>query len=536
MAHDAALVYGSLSWLGHAIGNGEEFFGAFSTTELGFELPTAVLQAPAVVAAVEVARATAAASEAGAARLDRGMASGLKDDIIGGALEITNGVGRFFQAVGPVANAVKAAITPVTVPDAATRAAAVAFANTLDKRLGDHLIASAFTDATPVTALYLKVLGLIEWQRHFADPANPLSEDFVERQLRFHRIGNLISDPVAHLRESHHWGEARSIPRTSSRCSPGSAATRTPSKPASKGLTRTCRRAGSGSEDSAINPPGLRFALRPGEAGPALRSEINEQWGIGLTNDFELADTGSATVAPPFAISISSPSGRFDGLMRLALDRNESARNFDILGGGEVLNLSANNTALGIAIAARGENGGARLDPMLFLEISAATLRVGTKDADGFVAELIKSAQIEGSFDLALELHPTEGLVVKASGGMEIALPIHKAIGVIEFDTVFLALRIKQQGQFELEVSTLIRGNLGPLTAIVERMGVAVDWDTPEKPTGGYGPLTAHPHFKPPMGVGLVVDAGAVRAADICSSTTREANTRARSSLSSPAS
>ena len=42
-------------------------------------------------------------------------------------------------------------------------------------------------------------------------------------------------------------------------------------------------------------------------------------------------------------------------------------------------------------------------------------------------------------------------------------------------------------------------------------MGVAVDWDTPEKPTGGYGPLTAHPHFKPPMGVGLAVDAGAVK-------------------------
>ena len=462
MADDAALVYGSLSWLGHAIGNGEEFFGAFSTTELGFELPTAVLQAPAVVAAVEVARATAAASEAGAARLDRGMASGLKDDIIGGALEITNGVGRFFQAVGPVANAVKAAITPVTVPDAATRAAAVAFANTLDKRLGDHLIASAFTDATPVTALYLKVLGLIEWQRHFADPANPLSEDFVERQLRFHRIGNLISDPVAHLRESHHWGEAAFNPEDIFALFAGFGRDEDTIETGFEGTDAYLQTGRFRvKRDSAINPPGLRFALRPGEAGPALRSEINEQWGIGLTNDFKLADTGSATVAPPFAISISSPSGRFDGLMRLALDRNESARNFDILGGGGLLNLSANNTALGIAIAARGENGGARLDPMLFLEISAATLRVGTKDADGFVAELIKSAQIEGSFDLALELHPTEGLVVKASGGMEIALPIHKAIGVIEFDTVFLALRIKQQGQFELEVSTLIRATSG---------------------------------------------------------------------------
>src|SRR5690349_10536895 len=99
MANDAALVYGSLRWLGHAIGNGEGFFSAFSTTELGFDLPPAVLQAPAVVAAVEAARATASASEAGADRLDRGLASGLEDDIIGGTLEITNSVGRFFQAV-----------------------------------------------------------------------------------------------------------------------------------------------------------------------------------------------------------------------------------------------------------------------------------------------------------------------------------------------------------------------------------------------------------------------------------------------------
>ena len=68
--------------------------------------------------------------------------------------------------------------------------------------------------------------------------------------------------------------------------------------------------------------------------------------------------------------------------MRLALDRNESARNFDILGGGGLLICPLANTAS----ESRSPHAAKTVERALtgcFPQISAATLRVGTKDADG---------------------------------------------------------------------------------------------------------------------------------------------------------
>ena len=45
-------------------------------------------------------------------------------------------------------------------------------------------------------------------------------------------------------------------------------------------------------------------------------------------------------------------------------------------------------------------------------------------------------------FDLGLEWQADTGLRVKASGGIEIALPVHKQLGPIDLQTVYIAVRI----------------------------------------------------------------------------------------------
>ena len=52
---------------------------------------------------------------------------------------------------------------------------------------------------------------------------------------------------------------------------------------------------------------------------------------------------------------------------------------------------------------------------------------------------------------------------------------MHQNLGIATFDTLYLILKINPDGSFALETSAAITGRIGPLTAVVERMGAMRD-------------------------------------------------------------
>jgi hypothetical protein len=217
-----------------------------------------------------------------------------------------------------------------------------------------------------------------------------------------------------------------------------------------------------------------------------------------------------ATIKPPLGFQLKPTSGQITGEYRAFFDRNPEARPFDVIGGTGLLTISAQNAQIGLGLKAGWNGTTAQIDPLLFVDVAGLTLKIGTDDADGFIGSLLSAADIQGQFDLGLEWQATTGLRVKASGGMEVALPVHRELGPITLETVYLSLDIKNDGNLAFELSTALEGSLGPLSASVDRIGATANLRFASGNDAKFGPFDVDLAFKPPNGVGLAIDAGVI--------------------------
>jgi len=517
MADESTYLIRLALWLGRALSDIASLLREFPflTEGLGLQLPTGVAQSPPVVSALQQAEATA--NKAGDAAKGLESVAGSEDElkILAAFVQLGLALGEFYAALDGLVGAVRGSVTAGTVPDAGARAAAEAFAETLAKRVSDYAIASAITERTPDLAFVLKLAGLLDWQYQARDTTNELSRAHVRKRLRLDRVKGLINDPAGHLRETIGWGDPAFDPTDFFgvvREFFDEEAAITIGVQGGEPFLRGCilvRR------DSTVSPPGLTVTLiGEADADRRERTEFDEEWGLNVESSFRLVGGVTGRVTPPLTLKLQPLSGEITGEFRTFADRNEDARPFDVVGGtGGLLSISANNLAAGAGLKAEWSvsDGAATINPLVFANIDGLKLKIGTKDADSFVGKLLAAAQIEGEFDIGLEWQANTGLRVTASGGVEIALPIHKQLGPIEVQTIYLALRILPDGTLSQEVSTALTGALGPLTAAVDRLGVLIDLRFVEGTDARFGPFDLNLRFKPPNGVGLVLDASVIK-------------------------
>jgi hypothetical protein len=514
MSNEAAYVLKLATWLAQALATSKTAFASFSTASLGTALPDAIVSSPPVTNALEQVSTSADFLGEASTRIEASAAAADEVETIAALVALGTAMGRFFQSLAGLCDAIRAGITPATIPDAADRAAAVDLANGLERKLADLLFVTVLLDELPQLAFLLKIAGLVDLGRVEAAAGSTLSRTYVARGLRLDRFKDLISDPIAHLQSNLKWGANDFDPtdffelyldffQEEDQVSLETVA----GDPVLRHGSITIRRA------SERTPPGLHVAWnRSLTARQAFRGAFTDAWGVGLSSSITFTAGAAVDIDPPGRITIQPPTGEVSGEARLFIDRNEAARPFDVMPAG-LISLSLQNASIGAGLRARWESasGRAAVTPLVFSDISGARLRLGSADADSFIASLLASADVEGQFDLGLEWTPDEGLRVRASGGIEIALPIHQQLGPIEFQTLYLALRIQADGTLALEVSTAIAGTLGPLSAAVDRLGILLDLRLADDANADFGPFDLALRFKPPNGIGLGIDAGVVK-------------------------
>jgi hypothetical protein len=502
------------AWLARSLGGSAPLFEDFDSEELGIALPSSVLQAPAVVTALQQAAAAAdRVAEAGEV-LETAAASDDEMQILAGFLRLATELGHFFIAIDALVDAVNAAVTPANLPDPTERAAAQAFADALASSMSRYVLGTALADQAPQIAYVLRLLGLFDWRRIAPDPANPLALDHVSTSLELERPQTLIDDPEEHFRRALGWGDPAFDPTDLFLLTrdflPEEADAEVGIDAGHPFLRIGAFRA---RRDGSATPPGLLLSLTAAFSDDRTkRIELNPEWGVGIRSNLRMTGTVSGLVTPPLALELRPPVAEIEGGLRAQFDRNESARPFDIVGGTGLLTITAQNAVLGAGFDASWQvtAGTASADPLLFADIEQLTLRIGSDDADSFIGSLLAAAEIEGSFDLGLEWQGSTGMRVRASGGVEIALPIHKQLGPIELQTLYLMLRIRNDGTLSTEVSTALSGQLGPLSASVDRIGATLDLRFTDAADARFGPFELVLGFKPPNGIGLAVDAGVV--------------------------
>ena len=128
--------------------------------------------------------------------------------------------------------------------------------------------------------------------------------------------------------------------------------------------------------------------------------------------------------------------------------------------------------------------------------------------SDGFISSLVPIEPLESPLDLSIG-YSNRGIYFKGSAGIEIKLPIHVSLGPLEISAITIALKIENR-KIPISTTANFKAELGPLTVVVEDIGASLTLNFPENGGGNMGPFDLSFGFKPPKGLGLSVNAGAV--------------------------
>lgn len=152
---------------------------------------------------------------------------------------------------------------------------------------------------------------------------------------------------------------------------------------------------------------------------------------------------------------------------------------------------------------------GADYDVGFLVELKRAALVASAPAGDGFLQRILPAEGLQADFELAFGWSLKKGLYFQGGAGLETSLPVQAdLLGILSVNSVDLAIRT-QGNELVGMVASTATVKLGPLTAVVEKMGLEARLSFPEQ-GGNLGLAQLSLDFKPPSGAALSVKAAAV--------------------------
>ncbi len=145
----------------------------------------------------------------------------------------------------------------------------------------------------------------------------------------------------------------------------------------------------------------------------------------------------------------------------------------------------------------------------VYADLKECAIIIKAGEGDSFLGKLMGDGGISATFDIRMNWSNVAGFHIEGSGGLEISLPFHLQLGPIDIQGLIVSLGIKGR-DVPIELSTTIKGDLGPVQFIVENIGLRAKIAFPEDGKGKLGSADFVMGFKPPNGVGVSINAGAV--------------------------
>lgn len=153
-----------------------------------------------------------------------------------------------------------------------------------------------------------------------------------------------------------------------------------------------------------------------------------------------------------------------------------------------------------------GGSGAAEL--YVEVELSKAAFVLRLDGAGELLSALIPKAAVRADFDLAIGWAAGRAYL-RGSADLRTTFPVDLSIGPVDLQSVTVGLA-PSAGKLPVEVSVTLETTLGPLTLLIERIGLTAAFDFPGGAGGNLGPLNVDLGFKVPTGIGLTLDAGPV--------------------------
>jgi hypothetical protein len=163
----------------------------------------------------------------------------------------------------------------------------------------------------------------------------------------------------------------------------------------------------------------------------------------------------------------------------------------------------------GALIEAKTSLSEARQSLTLSADVSKSSMVIAPGDGDGFLSRVLPAEGVRADFDLGLAWSNEHGLSFRGTVGLDSDLPVGFALGGLSIPSIHLALNAGDSN-VTTEVSVNVSATIGPLVAVINRVGLTAVLSFPED-GGNLGVADLDFRFKSPSGIGLVVDAEVVK-------------------------
>ncbi len=455
------------------------------------------------------------------------------------------------EVVGEVANTLNsirqvADKLPTVLAGAGNYLVVTQIEDQLPKRLIDYLLIRFFQENTQPVFHILIALGIFRLEPMQADPTTFQSEH-LHYQIDFDRIPLLFSSPSQLFRDVYGWGtpnfdsfkllarlgnilqmfgvqpEISNLPARVETKLLGAAPL-----PNSSSLAQLKLSLVKGLAWNSLDIGLMAYGLRPTTGGgsdagigitPYLQGSTDLSFEIRKNFFFEIdtqlniqkglvlmlrADKPISVVSDFTSNSQAISAGQLRLALVYRMPSGERVSIFD-LPPGFTLAMRELGFSTGFGIAP-----GNKLSAFGELGLKDGRFQISGGQGDGFLSKILPSDGVGVDFDTMVGVSSETGLYFQGSAGLEVQLPIHLDLGPIDVQAVYLSLRLGGDGAIPLEISTVIKADIGPLKAVVERFGVKLTISFPQD-GGNAGPLNIAAAFKPPNGVGLAIDASVVK-------------------------
>ncbi|NMM31148.1 MAG: hypothetical protein HHJ10_08930 [Cellulomonas sp.] len=476
--------------------------------DMGLRLPTALDGLPAFTTATGAAITAVEALAAPVAAL----ATAVENDDVGGIISATTallaaiaGAISTLDAVASALGSLAGSLVGVDPGDVTS------FAATFGEKLLEQVVVDYLAGYRPVLLRVLGLLGVVNLDSVPADAIDPAKIAHQRHDLTLGNLGTLLSDPGGYLAGQYGWssptldtakllGRLREVlVELGAKAGLNPATGALDVYPFTLGPTTTA------------NPPGLSAVLAlalPGSVTLPLPSLLPSGWILELKAAGALQAGVEIRILPPGQLEVHA-SAIVDGQLRVAATRAPAAgKRLTIVGIPGIATFDA--ASVGITTGAHfhwdAGAGVARGAFVVGIVITGGTLRVGSANADGFVDSLLGGLDLEADLDLELGWAGDRGLYIGGNAGIGTTIGVHATVGPFTLDSIRLALTAGSTG-LGIETSVSGHGTLGPISASVDRMGAIT---TLGFSPGNLGPAQLDVVFKPPSGLGVVVDAGII--------------------------
>ncbi len=420
------------------------------------------------------------------------------------------------------------------------------FATVFPKQLIDFLIISYFEGEHPVFASVLRILSI--FQVNYTLPADTRNrQSYYAKTILWSNITALIQNPGSVLTNAYNWGDSQN--------EYGIANLLSGAQQLFEGLGTISQvgrvdyqLARKIEEDNSIPAGSIHYSLdmlfylktlvsgslsagigvyplapKTGrKPGVAFLPYVNGQYTVktSLFDSLFLQITSTLNMQSGLAV-IFRPNER----MKIITDLSGSGTASN---GGELKIDLINEDASGKSILLFGSEGGTNFkyktlslstglnlrmpdveDLFIELQIDGAELNIGGGEGDSFIQKIIPVGGVKSKINFLIGFSSKRGLYFNTSGGVEIKIPNHIQIGPLEVSSIVISAMPKN-GSLPINIAADLKVKMGPIDATVTNIGARGTFTFPGS-GGNIGPVNLDLGFKPPTGIGLAINASAVK-------------------------